>query len=59
LEDLMQNNTPASDGRPLVSPDDDPLFSADRVHCPVDVQRRASISVEEVEAIADRTLWRR
>jgi hypothetical protein len=43
-----------STARPLVSAEDDPLFSADHAHCPSGAQRRASISVGEVEEIARR-----
>ncbi|MBC9730147.1 hypothetical protein [Streptomyces sp. TRM68367] len=40
--------------RPLVSAEDDPLFSADRVHCPAGMRRRATITVGEVEEIQRR-----
>jgi len=55
----MQDNTapvenrPAT-ARPLVSPEDDPLFSADDAHCPSGARRRASITVGQVEEIARR-----
>lgn len=53
MEISTTENRPAA-ARPLVSADDDPLFSADRVHHPADVRRRASITVAEVEEIAAR-----
>lgn len=40
--------------RPLVSAVNDPLFSADHVHCPAGMRRRATITVGEVEEIQRR-----
>jgi len=47
--------TPAP--RPLVSAEDDPLFDADHSRWPSGRERRASITVADVEAIADGTMW--
>jgi hypothetical protein len=44
--------------RPLVSADDDPLFNADHAHHPASIERRASITVAQVEQIADGSMWR-
>jgi len=55
----MQNSTTSAGNRPatarpLVSAEDDPLFSADDAHCPSGARRRASITVGQVEQIARR-----
>ncbi|MGJ5899415.1 hypothetical protein ACSCBZ_46870 [Streptomyces niveiscabiei] len=43
--------------RPLVSADDDPLFSADAAHWPGIAERRAQLTVDDVTRIADGTMW--
>lgn len=40
--------------RPLVAREDDPLFDADHSRCPSGTERRASITVADVEEIARR-----
>lgn len=42
----------------LVSREDDPLFDADHSRGPSGQERRAGITVAEVEQIADGSMWR-
>lgn len=43
--------------RPGVSADDDPLFSGDAANYPNTRERRAALTVDDVERIADGSMW--
>ncbi|WP_187283630.1 hypothetical protein [Streptomyces sp. t39] len=53
------SDSPTPEHRRLVAPEDDPVLSADAVHWPTIAERRAQLTVADMDDIASGRMWGR